>query len=555
MKITDKINLFYPDDTKQKYAYDRRMALSQYPCSYIDDLETSRVALMLLPQNPDRVLSLMLELNDDIDTLNYRLDCLEDFLRQPRLSDTFRKIIRRLSDNNKQLESGETAPNSFMELKMRMDELEVYLNCIDEINFFYDKNRHTIKSQAMTNLFGFFESLPKTTEFTAVKTNLSELREIFSKTIKSVKIGINFTHDMTPDVCGILEVSSKKIYPKGNVLDRLIFKTYQGFEQFEGEEHINSATRHQPSDMDTALFKELDKYTKDFTRRISTAIKSYRELFFSDIYELEHQLDFYDGVVNFIGFVRSRGLEMTRPKLMPKSERKLSLTNAFDLCFFRQAVSSDYKKMGDELIVRNDLDMQDEQFYLITGANNGGKTTFARGVGLCQLLAQIGVYVPAESAEISPVDYIFTHFPKEEEIGIDSSRFTTEIKQLRTICDLITPDSMVIMNESIQSTTPDECLEIATRHLEILSAVGVRGVYVTHLNGLYDKALEINKKDYPSKIGSLVSAADEATGKRLYKMEKKPPVLGSMAYTVYDNFGAKLDDVMRRLGKFERCPQ
>ncbi|MBQ8623389.1 MAG: hypothetical protein IJ424_03310 [Oscillospiraceae bacterium] len=548
MKITDKINLFYPNDVKQKYAYNRRVALTKYPKEYLENLEAERVAMMLLPQNPDKVLGLMLELNDDIETLNYRLDCLEDFIRQPKLSDTFRKIIRRLSDNNKELDSGRTIPNSFMELKVRMDELGVFLDCIDEIGAFYESNKHTIRSQAMLNLFEFFVALPHMQEFITVKNNLSELKEIFSKTIRSVKIGINFTHDMTPDVCGIVEISSQKIYPKDNVLNRILFKSGSGDMQFEGEEHVNSATRNQPTDMDTALFKELDKYTRDFSRRISDAIKNYRELFFNDINELEHQLDFYDGVVNFINYVRSRGLEMSRPKLTPMADRKLTLTKTFDLCFFRQASAADYKKFGDDLVVRNNIDMLNEQFYIITGANNGGKTTFARGIGLCQLLAQIGVYVPAESAEISTADYIFTHFPKEEEVGIDSSRFTTEIKQLREICSLITPGSMVIMNESIQSTTPDECLEIASRHLEILAAVGVRGMYVTHLNGLYSKALELNEKNYPSKIGSLVSTVDEKSGKRLYKMEKKPPLTESMAYTIYDNFGAKLEDVMKRLG-------
>ncbi len=553
MKITDKVNLFYPNAEKQKYAYDRRMALTDYPCDYIENLEASRVALMLLPQNPDRVLSLMLELNDDVETLDYRLDCLEDFIRQPKLSDTFRKIIKKLSDNNKDLETGESAPNSFMELKLRMDELQVYLDCIDEINFFYTKTRNTIRSKAMTNLFEFFAALPETEEFTTVKDNLSRLREIFSKTIRSVKVGINFTHDMTPDVCGILEVSQKKIYPKGNVLDRLIFKTYQGYDQFDGTQRVNSATRNQPSDMDTALFKELDKYTKDFTRRIANAIKSYRELFFTDIYELEHQLDFFDGAVSFINYVRSRGLEMVRPELLPKSERRLSLSNAFDLCFFRQSAMADFKKHGDEIIIRNGIDMTDERFYLITGANNGGKTTFARGVGLCQLLAQIGMYVPADSAEMSVADFIFTHFPKEEEVGIDSSRFTTEIKQLKDICDRITPYSMVIMNESIQSTTPDECVEIAAIHLEIMATVGVRGMYVTHLNGLYGRAEDINKKGYPSVVGSLVSAVDAETGERLYKIEKRPPSSGSMAYSIYDRYGAKLDDIKKRMEECKLC--
>lgn len=545
MKITDKVNLFYPNSEKEKYCSDRRIALTRYPSDYIENLEAGRVALMLLPQNPDRVLGLMLEMCDDIETLDYRLDCLEDFVNQPKLSETFRKIVLRLSDNNKEIETSSEV-DSFMELKMRMDELETYLTCIDEINFFYEKTRHTIKSKAMTAMFDFFAALPKTDEFIEVRNNLSELQEIFANRIRSVKIGINFNHNMMPDVCGILEVSDRKIYPRGNILDRLIFKPYKGYDQFEGESHINSATRNQPSDMDTALFKELDKYTKDFTRRIAKAVESYRQLFFSDIYELEHQLDFYDGAVNFINYVRSRGLEMTRPKLFPKSERKLCLRNTFDLCYFRQAAVLDYKKFGDELIVRNDIDMTEEQFYLITGANNGGKTTFARGVGLCCLLAKIGMFVPADYAEISPVDYIFTHFPKEEEVGIDSSRFTTEIKQLKNICDLITPESMVIMNESIQSTTPDECLEIASRHLEIMAAVGVQGIYVTHLTRLYDRAIEINRQGYPTVVGSLVTSTDES-GRRLYKMEKSPPSKGSMAYTIYDDFGAKLEDVKKRL--------
>ena len=72
------------------------------------------------------------------------------------------------------------------------------------------------------------------------------------------------------------------------------------------------------------------------------------------------------------------------------------------------------------------------RFYMVTGANNGGKKPLSqRAVGVCHLMAQMGLYVPAESAEISPADYIFTHFPKEEAVGINSSRFTTEIKELK----------------------------------------------------------------------------------------------------------------------------
>ncbi|MFR5120775.1 MAG: MutS-related protein [Ruminococcus sp.] len=55
-----------------------------------------------------------------------------------------------------------------------------------------------------------------------------------------------------------------------------------------------------------------------------------------------------------------------------------------------------------------------EGFYVLTGANNGGKTTFLRAVGLCQIMAQTGLYVPASYCEISLLDYIYTQFPQEE---------------------------------------------------------------------------------------------------------------------------------------------
>ena len=182
----------------------------------------------------------------------------------------------------------------------------------------------------------------------------------------------------------------------------------------------------------------------------------------------------------------------------------------------------------------------------MTGVNAGGKTTFARAFGMCRLLAQCGLYVPASKAELSVCDHIFTHFPKEETAGINTSRFTEEVRQLAEICRSITPHSAVIMNESLQSTTPEECLEIAAIHLEIMAAAGVTGLYVTHLNSLYKRFGEINGKGYPTKLGSLVSVPDEVTGQSTYRMTERPPLPQSMAAAVYMKYGAKLEEVVKR---------
>ena len=104
-------------------------------------------------------------------------------------------------------------------------------------NFSYN---HAIKSVAVKRLAQFFEKLPKSENIFEIAYSISQLKDTFSKTIRSVKIGVNFDSAMNPDSAGLLEIGYDKIYPKGNILEKLVFKSFAGREQFIGEEHFNS---------------------------------------------------------------------------------------------------------------------------------------------------------------------------------------------------------------------------------------------------------------------------------------------------------------------------
>ena len=547
MRITDKIDLLYPGGEARVYAEERRKAQSELPQAHLEDLEAYRTAVQLLPRQPETVMNLMREFSDDIPTLNYRLDCLEDHLNETRLADELRPVMRRLSDNNTALGELRGKADSFMEINLRMRQLEEFVRCVEDIKKLWGKIGKRIRSAAMKGLFECFCGLDSDPDYLEMKDELAQLSEVFGHTVRSVRIGINFTHGMIPESCGLIEVSDDKVYPRSGILDKLIFRSYEGHEQFIGEEHTNSAVQNLPPDLDTALFKALGKYTREFAGRIADALNARRKLFLEDIGILEHQLDLYEGAARMVRYVRSRGLEMCRPELLPADQRRTHIEGLFDPLLFRQAANADYSASGEKLIVTNSLTLDDNAgFKLVTGVNAGGKTTFARAFGMCRLLAQCGLYVPASKAELSVCDHIFTHFPKEETAGINTSRFTEEVRQLAEICRSITPHSAVIMNESLQSTTPEECLEIAAIHLEIMAAAGVTGLYVTHLNSLYKRFGEINGKGYPTKLGSLVSVPDEVTGQSTYRMTERPPLPQSMAAAVYMKYGAKLEEVVKR---------
>ena len=545
MRITDHIDLFYPNREAKTRAAERRKAVRESGAMFAADLQLDNIKRLISLGGSERFMTLANELSDDIETIEYRLDCLDDFLRNPDLALTFRRVIAELSGRRPDMDeqSGDNV-DSFYDINDKMDELSFFLGAVEEINKIYGRIGHSVKSAAMRGLFEFFGSLPQSEDFISISKNLSELRETFSKTIRSVKIGVNFDANMIPDSAGLIEVSHDKIYPKGNIIERMVFKGHADKEQFSGEEHLNSLTHRTPVDIDTALFRELSDYTKEYARRISAALRGYRASFFTDISELEQQLDYYEGAAAFVKSAQARGMKMCRPKLLPKESRCMKLKGLYDLSFYKQLVAEDARAVLSDKIVLNDIEMNDStRFYMVSGANNGGKTTFARAVGLCQVLAQAGLYVPAESAEIAICDNVFTHFPRDEKIGIDTSRFTTEIKDLKAIVQKVTPYSMVILNESLQSTTPEECLKIAEIHMELIAAAGVRGLYVTHLTGLYNKLRELNGSAHPTKFDSLVSTADENSGKRLYKMLRQAPSGESLAFTIYRQFGATLADV------------
>ena len=159
--------------------------------------------------------------------------------------------------------------------------------------------------------------------------------------------------------------------------------------------------------------------------------------------------------------------------------------------------------MKGDGVVPNDVRYStDRNVYVITGPNNGGKTTYARTVGLLCLLAHAGFYVSAKSAEISLLDSIFTHFIKSDDLVKGDGRYAAELRKVKRVFEKATPYSLVILDEPCSGTSHQEGVEQSMILLTGFHKLGCAAYFVTHMHDIARRVEE----------GSLPAAANLSVG-------------------------------------------
>jgi DNA mismatch repair ATPase MutS len=201
---------------------------------------------------------------------------------------------------------------------------------------------------------------------------------------------------------------------------------------------------------------------------------------------LRAELGFYVGCLNLHEQLADKGQPTCFPvPLTAEDEVAFSASGLYDVALAFHLGSR---------VVGNDVDADGKQLAMITGANEGGKSTFLRSVGLAQLMMQAGMFVPAEKFRANVCAGIFTHFKREEDASMTSGKLDEELSRMSEIAGAITPTALLLCNESFASTNEREGSEIARQVVRAMVEAKVKVVFVTHLfdlaDGFYRQQLE-----------------------------------------------------------------
>jgi hypothetical protein len=191
----------------------------------------------------------------------------------------------------------------------------------------------------------------------------------------------------------------------------------------------------------------------------------------------DREVQFYLAYLDYIRPLESAGLPFCYPEISPEGHR-VSVADGFDL-----ALAS--KLAGRRTVVRNSLHLDGlERAIVVTGPNQGGKTTFARMTGQLFYLASLGLPVPGRSAQLFLPDQIFGHFDIEEDLEDFRGRLEDELIRMREILQQASSRSVVVMNESFASTTLEDASFLGAEILRQLIAKDLVCVYVTFIDQL-----------------------------------------------------------------------
>ena len=241
---------------------------------------------------------------------------------------------------------------------------------------------------------------------------------------------------------------------------------------------------------------------------------------------LRAELAFYVGCLNAARPADRPGRAGLLPGCrVPPGQPDLGAQGLYDACLALHTGTA---------VVGNDVAAGGRSLIMITGANQGGKSTFLRSAGLAQLMMQAGMFVAAREFRADVRAGVFTHYKREEDASMRGGKLDEELSRMSRIVDQISPGSLLLCNESFASTNEREGSEIARQIIRALLERGVKVLYVTHL---FDLADGFYQQDMETAL--FLRAERQPDGQRTFRITPGEPLPTSHGEDVYQRiFGA-----------------
>ena len=439
--------------------------------------------------------ALLTSVGNDVDTILYRQDALRDCLANPEA------ILRMYALANEVFQRQTKIWGHFREyptgrLDYSVDVMKIYIDVFKRLRTLADQSAAKFKSEAFANLFATLKRELSDSYLTVVDGHLKQLR---------YRSGVPVSGALGQGLKGAGYVLRRLRQPDGWLRRifgerRRAYKIYLAPRDEAGAQAMNELRDRGLALAAAALARSADHVVSFY-------------------YQLQTELAFYIGCLR----LHERLCDLRSPSSFPfvtdRGEPRLACKDLYDVAL---ALSANRRPVG------NDIDADGKPLIVVTGANQGGKTTFLRSVGLAQLMMQSGMFVGAAQLGANAVDGVFTHFRREEDASMKSGKFDEELARMSDIVDMIAPHSLLLFNESFAATNEREGSEIARQIVTALLERPHKVAYVSHQYA-FTRGLFESRRD--STLFLRAERRDD--GERTFKLIDGEPLSTSFGEDVY----------------------
>ncbi len=473
--------------------------------------------------------------------IEYRRTALRDVMECPPLLQMLRdatELLGQIEGNSKRRDNGN---DSFESQFFTIRELEVYIdlaNCMRQAFQTIEAEGFILRSEG-------FEALRESVA--GQMDTVAELSKGLSRmvmaveNIQSVTIGFNLDTNLFPYEAGLLSINDKPVR-SGELIDRLL-SLELAKDDLTALAPMTAVskrlTARERESVDMVFMGAMRKVYGGALRPWAPMIRKYVAAGACPWLRLLPEMRYLLVAADLLTGLTAQGLPLYWAEVRPKEEKAFSVKGMYN-----PALAMKLKEINpDAKMVCNDLSFDNEGgIYILTGPNSGGKSIFTCGIGILQIMFQLGMPIPASDGAISPVDGIFTHFPNEVEASTSDGRLGSECALVKRIFEKLTPNSLVLLDETFSGTGSFEGSFLAADVLAALSARGVHAIYCTHMHELTTHIPEINSRaEGCSKVATL-SAGSE--GDERFRILRRAPDGKSYAARIAAKYGLSYEELM-----------
>lgn len=481
------------------------------------------------------------------EVIAYRRDTLREVMERPVLLSLIRGAADRLSEISSLVRVKENPNLSYEAQFYSVRELEVYLDLVDFLDDHLKQLDSEGKPLKSEGLIAFRDSVKERVPVCQKLRQGVERMATSIQNIKSVTIAFNLDSELSPYEAGLLSINTEPVR-SGELIDRLL-----NFELAKGDMTAlapmtavsKRMTPREKASVDMVFMSAMKKVYGGLLRSWAPSVKQYVTSGGCVWLRLLPELQFLCAAADMIQSLKDSGLPLCWAEIRPTEEKRFSVKGLYNPAMAMKLKDSDSPMAISRRMVYNDIDFDEKgRIFILTGPNSGGKSVFTCGVGIAQVMFQLGLPVPAKAAIMSPVNGIFTHFAQDIKTSTEDGRLGSECQRMKEIFQKLTPHSLVLLDETFSGTSSYEGSYLAADTIGALAALGTHAIYCTHMHELTARIPEINQNPKTrSYVDTLV--AGSGLGDIRFSITRRPPDGKSYASRIAEKYGLSYDSLLQ----------